>query len=205
MSGNAPTIGLRGLAPRVLSAAACALFPFLLILPVAAYAETAASENAPSHASTDHSGQFPVGDAHALTLMLDLGSVHIVTETANAQSMVRYSIHLETDAPEPMAHFLFEHYVLNMRSAGGTLLLNGFLPRMHGTTARTAQFWVQYTVYIPANFSSKPGILAAAPCWQPKEEIFPLAASVSSAASPTRLRRLPPKLKRKAGTSPSLT
>ena len=145
-------IRLRGIAARAL-VAACAVFPFSFSHPYALSAETSASENAPVHASTERTGELPAGDAHALSLMADMGSVHVIPEAAGPSNTVRYSVHLETDAQEPLAHFLFAHYVVNFRSAGGTVLLNGFLPRTHGAAARSAQFWVQYTVYVPANFS----------------------------------------------------
>jgi TonB family protein len=151
---NGPTfpIRLRGAAAYALAAAACTFLSLSYLLP-ATNAETTASENAPAHAAIERMGELPVGDAHALSIMADMGSVHVVPEAANASNTVRYSVHLETDAQEPVAHFLFAHYILNFRSAGGTVLLNGFLPRMRGTAARNAQFWVQYTVYVPADFS----------------------------------------------------
>lgn len=151
MSRNIPIIRRRGLTPRVF-VTACA-FLSLALFPTAAPAETAVSENVPGRASVERTAELPVGDAHALSLMADFGSVRIVSEPADAASTVRYAVHLETDAQEPQAHFLFDHFVLNFRPAGGTILLNGFLPRMRGAAARNAQFWVQYTVYVPANFS----------------------------------------------------
>lgn len=154
MNGYTFPIRLRGAAARALLAAASAVFSLYCLLPAAMSAtETTASENAPAHASTERMGELPAANAHAFSLMADMGSVHVVPEAANATSTVRYSVHLETDAQEPVAHFLFDHYVLNFRSAGGMVVLNGFLPRMRGTVARNAQFWVQYTVYVPANFS----------------------------------------------------
>ena len=152
MSGDTFTIRMRRLAARAVTAAAFALFT-LSLSAVATRAETAASENAPAHASTERTGELPAGDARTFSLMADMGSVRIVNEPPSAKSAVRYSVHLETDAADPLAHFLFAHFVLNFRSTGGTILLNGFLPRMRGTAERNAQFWVQYTVYVPANFS----------------------------------------------------
>jgi len=143
-------IRLRGRTACALGAVACALF---FSLPVTVRGETAAPENVPAHASTERNGEVPVGDAHAFTLMADIGSVHIIPEPASASGTVRCSVHLETDAQGDLAQALFSRFVLNLRPAGGTILLNGFLPRPRGVAARSAQFWVQYTVYVPANFS----------------------------------------------------
>jgi TonB family protein len=66
---------------------------------------------------------------------------------------VRYTVHLETDAHEPLSQTLFNRYVLSFHDVRGTLTLNGSLPRLRSVAGRNAQFWVQFTVYVPANFS----------------------------------------------------
>jgi len=148
---NGFTFNSRRFVPRALAAGACAWFSLALCLALPL--PSRAWESSPAHASTERSGELQLGDAHAFSLTADLGSVHILPEPPNASGTIRYTVHLETDAQEPVSHLLFDHFVLNSHSANGTVALNGFLPRMKGTTARTAQFWVQYTVYIPANFS----------------------------------------------------
>jgi len=111
------------------------------------------AENVPPHASADRSGELPAGDARTFSLIADMGSVHILPQPAGTAPAVRYTVHLETDAHEPLSQTLFSRYVLNFRNVRGTLTLNGLLPRLRSVAGRTAQFWVQFTVYVPANFS----------------------------------------------------
>ena len=111
------------------------------------------AENVPPHASTDRSGEIKAGEAHNFTLTTDLGSVRIVPQPADSSASVRYTVHLETDAPAPVSQLMFSRYVLNLRNDGRTVLLHGMLPRLRNGAARNAQFWAQYTVYVPANFS----------------------------------------------------
>jgi len=66
---------------------------------------------------------------------------------------VRYTVHLETDAHEPLSQTLFNRYILNSHDARGTITLNGLLPRLRSIAGRNAQFWVQFTIYVPSNFS----------------------------------------------------
>ncbi len=94
-----------------------------------------------------------MGDARTFALIADMGSVHILPQPANTSGVVRYAVHLETDANEPFSQTLFNRYVLNFRNTGAAITLNGFLPRMRTIAGKNAQFWVQFTVYVPANFS----------------------------------------------------
>ncbi|HET6929650.1 MAG TPA: energy transducer TonB [Candidatus Acidoferrum sp.] len=111
------------------------------------------AENAPPHASADRTGELPAGDARTFSLIADMGSVHILPQPAGAPPTVRYTVHLETDAHEPLSQTLFSRYVLNFRNVRGTITLNGMLPRLRTVAGRTAQFWVQFTVYVPASVS----------------------------------------------------
>ena len=111
------------------------------------------AENVPPHASADRSGELPAGDARTFALLADMGSVHILPQPAGASPAVRYTVHLETDAHEPLSQTLFSRYVLNFRNLHGTISLNGLLPRLRTIAGRNAQFWVQFTVYVPPNFS----------------------------------------------------
>ena len=119
-----------------------------LTLPAALQAETTSAP----HASADRMGEVPVGDARTCSLVADLGSVHIVPVGANS-TKIRYTVHLETDAPEPLSQTLFDRFILNVRNSSDSVNLNGYLPRQRSASARNAQFWVQYTLYVPANFS----------------------------------------------------
>jgi TonB family protein len=117
------------------------------------YCPVCKAENVPPHASADRSGELPAGDARTFSLLADMGSVHILPQPASATPAVRYTVHLETDAHEPLSQTLFSHYVLNFRNVRGTLTLNGLLPQLRSLAGKNAQFWVQFTVYVPANFS----------------------------------------------------
>ena len=117
------------------------------------YCPVCKAGNAPPHASADRSGELPAGSARTFTLMADMGSVHILPQPAGAAPAVRYTVHLETDAHEPLSQTLFSRYILSFRNVGGTLTLNGLLPRLRTIAGRNAQFWVQFTVYVPSNFS----------------------------------------------------
>jgi TonB family protein len=117
------------------------------------YCPVCKAENVPPHASVDRSGELPAGDARTFSLVADMGSVHVLPQPAGAAPAVRYTVHLETDAHEPLSQALFNRYVLNFRDVRGTLTLNGLLPRIRSVAGRNAQFWVQFTVYVPANFS----------------------------------------------------
>jgi len=110
------------------------------------------AENSPPHASADRMGEVPVGEARSCSIIADFGAVHILPDAPNA-TKIRYIVHLETDAQEPLSQSLFDRFILNIRSNSDSVTLNGYLPRQHSASARNSQFWVQYTVYVPANFS----------------------------------------------------
>lgn len=137
-------------AQRVLLASAVSVFCLTLCF---AFSPISNAENVPPHATADRSGEVPAGNAHACSLVADLGSVHVLPLPPGEAGKVRYTVHLETDAHQPLAQMLFDHYMLNVRNEPGTVSIRGLLPKMHSPAARSAQFWVQYTVYVPANFS----------------------------------------------------
>ena len=89
-----------------------------LILVLAAFAMVIpayAGENVPPHASVDRSGDVATNERGMLTLSADLGSVRIQTLPANAPPVVHYTVHIETDAPESVAHALLQRYVLTAK------------------------------------------------------------------------------------------
>jgi TonB family protein len=111
------------------------------------------AENVPAHASADRAGEITTGAARTFSLVADMGSVHLIAQPAGSSDKIRYTIHLETDAQAPLSQFLFDHFSLNFRNSPSTVGMTGFLPKIHNTGAKSAQFWVQYTIYVPANFS----------------------------------------------------
>jgi TonB family protein len=144
------TTGRQRFLPRMLAAGMTVVFCLALgvvILPCCK------AESVPGHVSADRAGELQVGDARTFALNADMGSVHIVPQPAGESGVVRYAVHLETDAHDPVSQILFDRYVLTLRNNSGTILLNGFLPRLRTLAAKNAQFWVQFTVYVPQNFS----------------------------------------------------
>src|SRR5260221_8188863 len=125
----------------------------LCLVTSSLYCPVCKAGNAPPHASADRSGEMPAGSARTFTLMADMGSVHILPQPAGAAPAVRYTVHLETDAHEPLSQTLFSRYILSFRNVGGTLTLNGIAPRRCSIAGTNAQFSLQFTVYVPSNFS----------------------------------------------------
>jgi len=126
-----------------------------LILVFAAFARVIpayAGENVPPHASADRSGDVATTERGMLTLSADLGSVRIQTLPASAPPVLHYTVHVETDAPEPVAHVLLQRYVLIAKENSNGVSLTGALPRLRSLAGRNAQYWVQFQVSVPAGF-----------------------------------------------------
>ena len=111
-----------------------------------------AGGNVPPHASADRSGDITTSDRGTLTLTADLGSVRVQALPANAPPVVHYSVHIETDAPEPLAHVLLQRYVLTAKETPNGVSLAGGLPQLRSIISRNAQYWVQFQISVPANF-----------------------------------------------------
>ena len=111
-----------------------------------------AGENVPPHATADRSGDIATSDRGTLTLTADLGSVRVQALPANAPPVVHYTVHIETDAPEPLAHVLLQRYVLTAKETPNGVSLAGGLPQLRSIMSRNAQYWVQFQISVPANF-----------------------------------------------------
>jgi TonB family protein len=111
-----------------------------------------AGGNVPPHASADRSGDITTSDRGTLTLTADLGSVRIQSLPATAPPVVHYTVHIETDAPEPLAHVLLQRYVLTAKETSNGVSLAGGLPQLRSLISRNAQYWVQFQISVPANF-----------------------------------------------------
>ena len=133
----------------------CALFAAILasVFLLCSVAPRAAAENGPPHAAADHSGEIAAGSVNAFILAADLGSVQIQTLPQDANPVVRYSVHLETDARQPSAQALLDKYSLTVRQTPNGILLSSTLPSTRKGPNSNAQFWVQFVVAVPANFS----------------------------------------------------
>jgi TonB family protein len=115
------------------------------------------SENTPPHASINRSGDLPAANGMTLHLNADLGNVRIQTFPPGSSPAVHYEVRIETDAPGLMAQQLLGNYTLNTRETSDGIYLSGSLPNVvvnrHSRIRRDPQFWVQFTVTVPASFS----------------------------------------------------
>ena len=104
-----------------------------------------------AHAARDFSGVLPTGENLTLKLNTDLGSVRIVPLNGGAP-VVRYSVHVETDAHGGAAAMILDHYTFNAKSTASGAEIGGTLPQLsRGTGA--AQFWVHFEIAVPATYS----------------------------------------------------
>ena len=109
-------------------------------------------EPAPREA-TDRSGAVQTRDGLTLHLTTDLGSVHIVALEPGAPPVVRYTVHIETDARLPLARGLLDRYSLTAKSTASGVEIAGASPSQAGRGGANAQFYVQFEVAVPAGYS----------------------------------------------------
>src|SRR5712664_3279019 len=104
------------------------------------------------HASTARPGVLTTKDGLTLRLTADLGSVNIVQLEAGAAPVVRYTVHIETDARGPAAKQLLDTYSLKAKTSPSGVEIIGMLPQQAARSA-DAQFWVQFEVAVPRGYS----------------------------------------------------
>ena len=104
------------------------------------------------HVTKDLSGVVETGENLTLRLNTDLGSVHVISLERGAAPLVRYSVHIETDAHQPQATQLLEHYVLSVQSSPSGIEITGNLPQQVSHGGNGAQFWVHFEVMVPASY-----------------------------------------------------
>jgi TonB family protein len=113
-------------------------------------------ENTPPHVSTDRSGTIPTTEGLTLHMTTDLGSVNIQRQPPGSPRAIRYSVHIETDAREPLAAKLLQNYTLVAASTPSGVTITGGIPQQH-TRARgrqqQAQFWVKFLVSVPVDYN----------------------------------------------------
>jgi TonB family protein len=104
--------------------------------------------------SADRAGLVPTADGLTLRVSTDLGSVKIVPLEAGSAPVVRYAVHIETDARAPVAQRLLDRYSLSTKSNAAGVEITGNLPPQlaHFATSGT-QFWVQFEIAVPVNYS----------------------------------------------------
>lgn len=102
--------------------------------------------------SAVRTGAFDTRDGLTLHLTADLGSVNIVQLPAGSSPVVRYTVHIETDAHGPAALQLLNEYSLKAKSTASGVEITGALPPQAARSSN-AQFWVQYEVVVPRTYS----------------------------------------------------
>jgi TonB family protein len=104
--------------------------------------------------SADRSGSLATSDGLTLRLTTDLGSVKIISLDANAAPVVKYSVHIETDARTPVAQHLLDRYSLIAKATSAGVEISATLPPQKARSSMSgAQFWVQFEVSVPRNYS----------------------------------------------------
>ena len=105
-----------------------------------------------AHLSVVRTGVLDTRDGLTLRLTTDLGSVRILQLEAGAASVVRYTVHIETDAKGPVAQQLLDSYSLKAKSIGSGVEIIGALPQQ-ATRSIDGQFWVQFEVTVPSGYN----------------------------------------------------
>src|SRR6266404_9196730 len=104
--------------------------------------------------SDDRTGSLQTTDGLTLRLTTDQGSVKIVPLEAGSAPVVRYAVRLETDVRAPLAQHLLDHYSLVAKTTSAGVEITGNLPpQLSRFTASGAQFWVQFEIAVPRNYS----------------------------------------------------
>lgn len=126
-------------------------------ITLAAYSADPTTPPAPSEpsprVSVDRTGEVRTQDGQTLHLTADLGSVHITELEPGAAPVVRYAVHIETDARQPIGEKLLEKYVLTARETPSGVEISGTSPAQAGRGGSNAQFYVQFEVSVPALYS----------------------------------------------------
>jgi TonB family protein len=103
------------------------------------------------HVNRDFGGTLSTAENLTLKLNTDLGSVRILPLQPGATPVVRYSVHIETDARGQAAAQLLDRYALSAKNTPAGAEITGFLPQLsHGNGA---QFWVHFEIAVPASYS----------------------------------------------------
>src|SRR3989440_58489 len=117
-----------------------------------AAARTQPPDPGSQHASIVRSGTMGTKEGLTLRLTTDLGSVNIIQLEAGAAPVVRYTVHIETDARGAAAQQLLDAYSLKSKTISSGVEITGMLPPQAVRSA-DAQFWVQFEVAVPRGYS----------------------------------------------------
>jgi TonB family protein len=104
------------------------------------------------HVTAERNGVLETADGLTLHLTADIGSVRIVPLEAGAPPVVRYEVHLETDARDSAAKHLLDGFALKTKSTSSGVDIDGQLPPNKRGRGAGAQFWVHYEITVPAGY-----------------------------------------------------
>jgi hypothetical protein len=136
------------------SAMNCARFATASAIDPVPVEPAKAGEPSGARVAADRTGSLPTKDGLTLHLATDLGSVKIVSLPAGAPPVVRYTVHLETDAHAPLAGRLLDRYSLTAQAGEAGVEITGTLPaQMARSSATGVQFWVQFEIAVPRGYS----------------------------------------------------
>jgi TonB family protein len=121
--------------------------------PEPAAREIVAPGDSGPRVSADRTGVLDTKDAGTLRLTSDLGSVKIIPLQPGAPPVVRYSVHIETDARTPLAQRLLDRYSLIARNLSDGVQIVGKLPPELARSSSTAQLWVRFEITVPGGYS----------------------------------------------------
>src|ERR1700730_18652296 len=113
---------------------------------------TKPGEPTQARVSADRTGFLQTLDGLTLRLTTDLGSVKIVPLENGSAPVVRYAVHIETDARAPQAQRLLDRYSLSAKSTPAGVEITGNLPPQLAHLSG-AQFWVQFEIAVPRSYS----------------------------------------------------
>jgi TonB family protein len=98
------------------------------------------------------SGVLDTKEGLTLQLIADLGSVNITPIEAGSSPIVRYTVHVETDARGTEAIQLLKNYSLKAgTSSTGVEIAGSLFPQ--AAHYANAQFWVQFEIAVPRNYN----------------------------------------------------
>ena len=104
------------------------------------------------HVAKDLTAVLSTRESLTLRLNTDLGSVRIQPLAKGTAPVVRYAVHIETDARGALASQLLERYALSAVGTEAGVEIKGTLPQQLTKGASAAQFWVHFEVYVPAGY-----------------------------------------------------
>jgi TonB family protein len=105
-----------------------------------------------AHSSVVRSGTLETRDGLTLRLTTDLGSVRILQLEPGVAPVVRYTVHIETNARGPAAQQLLDSYILKARPTSFGVEITGTLPPQ-SARSNESQFWVQFEVTVPSGYN----------------------------------------------------